>query len=243
VSTARTDGEASGSDVPVVRPSGSRYEGRYEAGAAPPVLLETARLVLRRFTAGDLDDLFALHNDPVVMRFVNGGQPTPRATIEQETLPAFLRSYERHPGFGVWAATEWGSGAFLGWLAFGATPRSNAAAAELGYRLRRAAWGRGYATEGTRALIRFGFSGLGVQRVFASTYQDNLASRRVLEKSGLSLVRRYRMMLEELRASDSATHGPPEAPSTLWDGDDLEYALGRGDWEQQEGAGGPSGAP
>jgi RimJ/RimL family protein N-acetyltransferase len=73
-------------------------------------VLEAERLVLRRFTVADVDDLFALHNDPAVMRFLNGGQLTSRATVEQETLPAFLRSYERHPGFGVWVAAEKASG-------------------------------------------------------------------------------------------------------------------------------------
>jgi RimJ/RimL family protein N-acetyltransferase len=55
---------------------------------------------------------------------------------------------------------------------------------ELGYRLRRQAWGRGYATEGSRALIRNGFTELGVRRVFATTMAVNLGSRRVLEKAG-----------------------------------------------------------
>jgi RimJ/RimL family protein N-acetyltransferase len=200
------------------------------------VLLETERLVLRRFTAADIDDLFELHNDPAVMRFLNGGKPTPRATVERETLPAFLRSYERHPGFGVWVAEEKASGAFLGWFAFGATARSRPEEAELGYRLRRAAWGRGYATEGARALIRLGFTELGVQRVVASTYQDNLASRRVMKKAGLSLVRTYRMTTAELRANDSTAH---EASEPLWDGDDVEYALRKADW----GLDRPSDAP
>lgn len=57
--------------------------------------------------------------------------------------------------------------------------------AELGYRLRRAAWGKGYATEGSRALIDKGFTEFGVRRVVAETLADNWASRRVLEKSGL----------------------------------------------------------
>src|SRR5947209_20555810 len=86
----------------------------------------------------------------------------------------------------------------------------------LGYRLRKAAWGHGYATEGARALIRKGFTELGVQRVFATTYQDNRASRRVMEKSGLTLVRTYRLAPADL-AVESTTHIPGQ---DLWDGDD-----------------------
>jgi RimJ/RimL family protein N-acetyltransferase len=72
---------------------------------------------------------------------------------------------------------------------------------------------------------------LGVQRVAATTYQDNLASRRVMEKARLSLVRTYRMTMAELLAHDSSAH---DASEELWDGDDVEYALRKADWEQQE---------
>ena len=102
---------------------------------------------------------------------------------------------------------------------------------ELGYRLRKAAWGKGYATEGSRALIRKGFKELGVQRVLATTYQDNLASRRVMEKAGLTLVRTYRVTPAELAASDTFQAGS----EGVWEGDDVEYALDKGDWERYEG--------
>jgi RimJ/RimL family protein N-acetyltransferase len=189
------------------------------------VFLRTERLVLRRFGAADVDDLFELHNDPAVMRFLNGGAPISRATIERETLPAFAGSYARHPGFGVWAATEPASGVFLGWFAFGATARSSAEEAELGYRLRRACWGRGYATEGARALIRRGFTELGVRRVVAQTMAVNTASRRVLEKAGLTLVRTFHQEWPDPIAGTE--HG------------EVEYALRKADWEQQVAAGGP----
>jgi len=59
------------------------------------IFLETEHLVLRRFTDDDIDDLVELDSDPEVMRFINGGRPTPRDEIENEVLPAFLRYYER----------------------------------------------------------------------------------------------------------------------------------------------------
>ena len=100
---------------------------------------------------------------------------------------------------------------------------------ELGYRLRKEAWGKGYGTEGSRALIRKGFTELGVRRVVASTYQDNLASQRVMEKAGMTLVRTFHMTPEEL-----TSHGLD--PNDLWEGDDVEYALEKADWERQEAA-------
>ncbi len=64
------------------------------------VFVETERLVLRRFTEADVDNLFDLDNDPEVMRFLTGGKPTPREVILNETLPRLLHYYEPYEGFG-----------------------------------------------------------------------------------------------------------------------------------------------
>jgi RimJ/RimL family protein N-acetyltransferase len=152
------------------------------------VFLGTGRLTLRRFTAADEDNLVELNSDPKVTRLINGGKPTPRDEVRNRTLPYLLSYYERVEGFGYWAAVEKASGQFVGWFHF----RPCAAGAiELGYRLRRSAWGKGDATEGSRALIRKGFTEFGVQRVVAETMAVNLGSRRVLEKSGLTLACAY----------------------------------------------------
>ncbi len=191
------------------------------------IFLETERLLLRRFTEDDVDNLVALDSDPDVMRFITGGPPTPREVIQNDFLPTYLRYYERFAGFGFWAAIEKSSGEFLGWFHFRPPKDSSPHDVELGYRLRKTAWGKGYATEGSRALIRKGFTELGVRRVFATTYQDNVGSRRVMEKAGLRLVRTFRMT-----AADLVAHSLPA--DDLWDGDDVEYALEKVDWEQQE---------
>jgi RimJ/RimL family protein N-acetyltransferase len=196
------------------------------------VLLETERLVLRRFTEADVDHLFDLDNDPEVMHFINGGTPTPRDVIQNDILPGFLHYDECFPGYGVWATIEKTTGDFLGWLSF--RPAQDAPGeVVLGYRLHKAAWGKGYATEGARALIRKGFTELSVQRVVATTYQDNLASRRVMEKLGMRLVRTFRMTSVDLINADTYHLTSLD----LWDGDDVEYALERTDWEQQESPG------
>lgn len=194
-------------------------------------LLETERLVLRRFTAADLDNLCDLNGDPEVMRFLTGGTPTPRHVIETEILPLMLRSYSPVAGFGYWVVVERASGAFLGWISLRPPAGASPDGAELGYRLRKAAWGRGYATEVARALIGKAFADLGVQRVFATTYQDNLASRRVMEKLGMTLVRTFRMTEADLLAQDTSRITSTE----LWDGEDVEYALERADWKRQAG--------
>jgi RimJ/RimL family protein N-acetyltransferase len=194
------------------------------------VFLKTSRLLLRPFTPDDVELLFDLDSDPQVMRYLTGGAPTPRAAIQNEILPAFLHSYDQGEGFGVWAAIGRTSGDFLGWFSLRPSKDADVDTAELGYRLRRAVWGYGFATEGARALLRKGFSDLGVQRVMATTYQDNHASRRVMEKLGMRLVRTFRLTLDDLRA----THTFQSASEDVWDGDDGEYAIAKAEWEQQK---------
>jgi RimJ/RimL family protein N-acetyltransferase len=186
------------------------------------VFLETERLALRRFTKADVDNLFDLDSDPEVMRFINGGRPTPRDVIRDETLPQFLHYYERFAGFGFWAAIEKSTGEFLGWFHFRPPEGSGPDEAELGYRLRKSAWGKGYGTEGSRALIHKGFTDLGVRRVVASTMTVNLASRRVMEKAGLTLERTFHQSWPE------RIEGTEQG--------DVEYALTRIDWERREAA-------
>jgi RimJ/RimL family protein N-acetyltransferase len=76
--------------------------------------------------------------------------------IANDILPRFLCSYEPFARFGVWAAIENATSDFLGWFSFRPLAGAGPDLAELGYRLRRAAWGQGRATEGSRALIRRG---------------------------------------------------------------------------------------
>ena len=89
---------------------------------------------------------------------------------------------------------------------------------ELGYRLKKSYWGNGYATEGSRALIQKGFMELQVEEVFAITMMENLGSRRVMEKSGLSFIREFLN---------------PDFPETKEL--DVEYALNRKEWKNLQG--------
>jgi RimJ/RimL family protein N-acetyltransferase len=166
----------------------------------------------------DADDLVSLDADPDVMRFVTGGVPTSREEIENEFLPAFLGYYQRYEGFGFWAAVEKATGEFLGWFHFRPRPGADPGEIELGYRLRKSAWGKGYATEGSRALIGKGFSEFGVQRVVAEAMAVNTASRRVMEKAGLKLVRTF--------------HQPWPYPIEGDQFGGVEYALEKADWQQ-----------
>ncbi len=183
------------------------------------VFLETDRLILRRFTDADVDNLTALDADPEVMHFITNGAPTPRGEVEQDVLPRFLWYYETFPAWGFYAVVERASGDFIGWFHLRPAPDDGVPdEPELGYRLRRAAWGKGYATEGSRALVDKAFTDLGATRVFAQTMAVNAASRRVMEKAGMRLVRRFHADWPVQIPGDE--HG------------DVEYAITNDEWEQ-----------
>jgi len=191
------------------------------------VFLVTERLVLRRFTMADADDLVNLDADPDVMRYVTGGVPTSRDEIETEVLPAFLDYYQRYEGFGFWAAVEKATGEFLGWFHFRPGPDAAPGEVDLGYRLRKSAWGRGYATERGHALIGKGFTEFGVQRVVAEAMVINAASRRVMEKAGLKLVRTFHQSWPHPIEGDEFG--------------DVEYALDKADWQRDQAGSGDLG--
>lgn len=192
------------------------------------VFLETERLVLRRLTEADVDNLVELDSDPRVMRFITGGEATPREVVESKTLPALLREYERCGGMGRWAAIERSTGEFVGWFGLRLVDGRDRDDVELGYRLRRSAWGLGYATEGSRALIRKAFTEFGARRVWAQTMAVNLASRRVMEKAGLIYERTFHEHFDD--PIDGTEHG------------EVEYALLRADWERGSQSGSESGS-
>ncbi|MEU4293530.1 GNAT family N-acetyltransferase [Kribbella sp. NPDC026596] len=176
--------------------------------------METERLRLRRFTAADVELLTGLDSDPGVMRFLTG-QPTPREEIENVVLPAILKVYAEHPQLGTFAAHQKSDGAFIGW--FGLQPTTDATTVGVGYRLNRTAWGKGYATEGTRALIDKAFTELGMERVVADTMAVNHRSRAVMRRSGLRFVRIYH------------EHFDDPLPGTAFG--EVEYAVDRRTWE------------
>lgn len=196
-------------------------------GMAMADFLETDRLLLRPFVAEDLDHLVELDADPEVMTYLTGGKPTPREAYV-ESLPGMMAGRGALDRW-IWAAVERAGGDFIGWFSLRPDPARGSDEAELGYRLRRAAWGQGYATEGAARMVEAAFAELGLQRVFALTMTVNLASRRVMEKVGLTHVRTFFEDWPEPIAGSE--HG------------DVEYALTRAEWDVGRGveAGGEKG--
>lgn len=156
-------------------------------------ILTTGRLSFEPINRSDIDILTELDSDPEVMRFIDR-KPTPRKAIASQ-VEAILAEYARTPGFGQWVARNRDSGDFLGWFALriGDEPGHGT----LGYRLRRTAWGRGYASEGGRALIDYGFADHGLDRITADTMSVNERSRRVMAAVGMRYLRTYHEQFDD----------------------------------------------
>lgn len=151
--------------------------------AVPGPWLETLRLELREFIPADCDDLYRLNRDPRVMKYVANGKPMSREEVER-SLERCIGYPALYPDLGIWHASRRDSGAFIGWFCFKYAGTS--ADIEVGYRLLHDAWGLGFATEGAKALVAYGFDDLRLHRIIGVTHPGNTASQRVLMKAGLA---------------------------------------------------------
>ena len=143
----------------------------------PPETLTTERLVLRPYRHGDEDAVVAIVTDAEVMRFVGDGVMTEERG--RNVFGKVFDLYERG-AWGIWAVEE--AGRIVGLAEI--KPRATGDW-EIVYLFGREAWGKGYATEVGRALVRFGFERLGLARVAATVDYGNAVSIRVLEKLGM----------------------------------------------------------
>jgi RimJ/RimL family protein N-acetyltransferase len=146
--------------------------------------VRTERLFLRPFQPTDLDALVALHAIPEFWWY-----PLRRAQTREETerfLDARLAGW-RDNGFDLWAAFALGTGALVGWAGLNIPTflPEILPAVEVGWRFDPAVWGRGLATEAGAAGLRFGFEGLGLDRIVSVYEPENVKSGRVMERLGL----------------------------------------------------------
>jgi RimJ/RimL family protein N-acetyltransferase len=184
--------------------------------------LETERLILRRFTPDDADLLIELDSDPAVMRYLTGGSSTAPEIVRERHLPNIIAGYEKwHGDLGLFAAYEKDGGAFIGWFCLRPEPQGPLDEAELGYRLRQAAWGRGYATEGSRALLDKAFAGLGLRMVWAETMMLNRGSRNVMQKLDMTLTETVPTP-PDMEMIEGAEHGG------------VRYEITKEQWEQRQ---------
>lgn len=125
-----------------------------------------------------------MNHDPAVMQFM----PALLLTEESNSLVDRIEAHFEQHGFGLWAAELWDTARFVGFIGL-AVPRFQAPfmpAVEIGWRLDKDVWHQGLATEGAREVARHAFEDLGLASLVSFTVPENLASRRVMEKLGMT---------------------------------------------------------
>ncbi|QDV48167.1 GNAT family N-acetyltransferase [Gimesia fumaroli] len=179
--------------------------------------METSRLILRKWRESDLDPFAKLNADPEVMRYMP-------ATLSYEQSAQMVERIKTHfdeYGFGLWAVELKQDAQFAGFIGL-SVPQFTAyftPCIEIGWRLAVPFWNQGYASEGAQAALEFGFTECCLNEVVSFTVPANKASRRVMEKIGMTYI-------------DNFDH------PTLADGDPLKrhvlYRICKTDWDSKQ---------
>ncbi|KGJ87976.1 GNAT family N-acetyltransferase [Colwellia psychrerythraea] len=153
------------------------------------------RLKFRLMGIEDAQALWQLDQDPAVMQFLNGGEPTTMEKINSVFIPRMEKYRNPDLGWGIWQVSDKLTDEYFGWvlirpMAF-FTESANVQDLELGWRFFQNTWGKGYATEAAIAVKNAVVANTDVTHVSALAVADNLASVGVMKKMGMSFVRAY----------------------------------------------------
>jgi len=148
------------------------------------MVIETDRLTLRRWNSSDIEPFARLNADPRVMEFF----PATLDRVETEAMIAKIEEKFERQGFGVWAAELKDPKTFIGFIGLNVPgyPLPFSPCTEIAWRLAFEYWGRGYAQEGARAVLAYGFENLRLREIVSFTTVNNFRSRRVMERIGMA---------------------------------------------------------
>lgn len=148
-------------------------------------ILETERLFLREIDSSDENDLFELDSDPDVHLYIEN-KPVTKIEQIREVISWLQKQYAEN-GIARWAVIDKQTLECIGWagLKYFSTPLNNHSDIyELGYRFKKKHWGKGFATESSHAILKYGFGNLNLESIYAITNPENFNSRKVLSKLG-----------------------------------------------------------
>lgn len=174
-----------------------------------PDLIETERLLLRQFLETDLDLLARIYADPEVMRFIGDGR-----TLSREETWSWVAGALGHwvlRGYGLYAVEEKVTGNFIGRI--GLINPEGWPGLEAGWLLGRQHWGRGYATEGAKAVVRMAYEDVGATHLISLIHPENEASIRVAQRLGA--IRESTIGINGRDVHIYAYGGPPADPTLL----------------------------
>lgn len=155
---------------------------------------DSARLSYRLFNENDGEELFQLDQDPLVMKYINGGQITSREDIEQRFLPRVKYFSNPDTGWGLWRVSVTQSGEFIGWVLvrpmefFSDQPQLDDL--EVGWRFMQSSWGKGHATEAAKAVCTAIVANDEVTKLSAIAMEGNVASIGIMKKLGMKFLKK-----------------------------------------------------
>jgi RimJ/RimL family protein N-acetyltransferase len=144
-------------------------------------MFETERLILRKLNKDDGENVFAMRSDAEIMRFIR----EPQIRRETDSWIELVSSRWQTEKIGLGAVIEKFSGKFIGWCGLWRLPETGET--EVGYALDKKFWGKGFATEAAARYLKYGFEELNFDKIVAVARPENIASRRVMERLGMTL--------------------------------------------------------
>ncbi len=147
------------------------------------VILETPRLILRHQVLADLDDLWALYQNPNITKYI---PDAPRTREEaQEELEWHMHGHPKNPQLGLWATILKENGKFIGRCGLLPWEIDGQSEVEVAYTLAEAYQGRGLGSEAAQAILKYGFEVLKLSRLICLIDPENIPSQKVAEKLGM----------------------------------------------------------
>ena len=162
------------------------------------VIIQTERLILREIVPTDAKHIFELDSDPLVLSYL-GQSPISKIEQAEETI-AYIRKQYSDNGIGRWAIEEIETGRFIGWAGFKFitdTVNNHINYFDLGYRLIRRYWGKGFASEASFSCVKYGFEKLMMPEIFAIANISNSASVKILERVGFNRIETFTFQNEQ----------------------------------------------
>jgi len=152
------------------------------------VILETQRLLLRHLILGDLEELFALYNDPEIRKYFPEGVLSLEETREE--LEWHMHGHPDYPKLGLWATVYKETGKFIGCCGLLPWEIEGKFEVEIAYLLDKKFWHQGLATEAASGILRYAFRTLKLPRLICLINPENIPSQMVAERIGMTLEKR-----------------------------------------------------
>ncbi len=159
------------------------------------LVLETQRLILRKIEISDTEDMYEMDSDPDVHLYL--GNNTAKSIDDTKAVVNTILKKYKEDGIGRYAVVEKASGKFVGWCGLNLVKtemNGHVNFYDFGYRLKKEAWGKGYATEASLAWIKYGLDEKKLKVIYAYAHVDNTASRKILEKLGFKHINVFNLI-------------------------------------------------